>query len=107
MGQHHGNSEDPVGGMRVNRELVSVHPLILAAMSDDQSDVLWEAFVIAMLAVGPTVERRSRYSDMYYSRRFTVSVESWLFRDPGRPTDVTVSDEGVAAVAAGAGLAGV
>jgi Family of unknown function (DUF5519) len=32
-------------------------------MSGDQGDVLWEAFVVAMLATGPVVERRSRYGD--------------------------------------------
>lgn len=32
-------------------------------MSGDQGDVLWEAFVVAMLATGPAVERRSRYGD--------------------------------------------
>jgi hypothetical protein len=37
--------------------------LILAAMSDDHGDVLWEAFVTAMLAAGPVAERRSRYGD--------------------------------------------
>jgi hypothetical protein len=32
-------------------------------MSSDPGDVLWEAFVVAMLAMGPAVERRSRYGD--------------------------------------------
>lgn len=32
-------------------------------MSDDDGDVLWEAFVISMLAVGAAWERRSRYGD--------------------------------------------
>ena len=32
-------------------------------MSGDQGDVLWEAFVVAMLATGLAVERRSRYGD--------------------------------------------
>jgi len=32
-------------------------------MSGDQGDALWEAFVVAMLATGPAVERRSRYGD--------------------------------------------
>lgn len=32
-------------------------------MSDDRGDVLWEAFVIALLVVGPVAERRSRYGD--------------------------------------------
>jgi antitoxin YefM len=34
-----------------------------AAVSDDRSDVVWEAFVLAMLAAGPVAERRSRYGD--------------------------------------------
>lgn len=49
--------------MRVNRELAFGRPLILALMSVGQGDVLWEAFVVAMLAMGPAVERRSRYGD--------------------------------------------
>jgi hypothetical protein len=49
--------------MRVNHELVSWRSLILALMSGDQGDMLWEAFVVAMLATGPAVERRSRYGD--------------------------------------------
>ena len=32
-------------------------------MSDDHGDVIWEAFVLAMLAAGPVSERRSRYGD--------------------------------------------
>jgi hypothetical protein len=32
-------------------------------MSGDQDDGLWEAFVVAMLALGPAAERRSRYGD--------------------------------------------
>ena len=32
-------------------------------MSDDRGEVLWEAFVVAMLAAGPATERRSRYAD--------------------------------------------
>jgi hypothetical protein len=32
-------------------------------MNDDHGDLLWEAFVSAMLAVGPVAERRSRYGD--------------------------------------------
>jgi Family of unknown function (DUF5519) len=38
-------------------------PLILVLMSGDQGGVLWEAFVVAMLAMGPVVERCSRYGD--------------------------------------------
>jgi hypothetical protein len=41
----------------------STAPPILAAMSDDHGDAIWEAFVIAMLAAGPVAERRSRYGD--------------------------------------------
>ena len=43
--------------------LVAGRPLILGLMSSDLGDVLWEAFVVAMLAIGPAVERRSRYGD--------------------------------------------
>ena len=32
-------------------------------MSRNQDDLRWEAFVSAMLAAGPAVERRSRYGD--------------------------------------------
>jgi Family of unknown function (DUF5519) len=32
-------------------------------MTGDQGDMLREAFVVAMLATGPAVERRSRYGD--------------------------------------------
>jgi hypothetical protein len=49
--------------MRVNRVLVAGRSLILGLMNSDQGDVLWEAFVVAMLAIGPAVERRSRYGD--------------------------------------------
>jgi hypothetical protein len=42
---------------------VAERSLILGLMSSDQGDVLWEAFVVAMLAIGPAVERRSRYGD--------------------------------------------
>jgi hypothetical protein len=42
-------------------------------MSDDRGDVLWEAFVIAMLAAGPVVGRRSRYGDK--PALFTASRE--------------------------------
>jgi Family of unknown function (DUF5519) len=42
-------------------------------MSDDHGDALWEAFVIAMLAVGPVAERRSRYGDK--PALFTASRE--------------------------------
>jgi hypothetical protein len=37
--------------------------LIIADVSHDQDDLRWEAFVTAMLAAGPAVERRSRYGD--------------------------------------------
>jgi hypothetical protein len=42
-------------------------------MSGDRGDVLWEAFVVAMLATGPAVERRSRYGDK--PALFTASRE--------------------------------
>jgi Family of unknown function (DUF5519) len=32
-------------------------------MSRDEEDLRWEAFVTAMLAAGPALERRSRYGD--------------------------------------------
>jgi hypothetical protein len=47
--------------------------LIRAEMSDDDGDVLWEAFVTAMLAAGPVAERRSRYGDK--PALFTASRE--------------------------------
>jgi Family of unknown function (DUF5519) len=55
--------------------------LILAAMSDDHADALWEAFVIAMLAVGPVAERRSRYGDK--PALFTASREIAHMEAPG------------------------
>jgi hypothetical protein len=61
-----------------SREDVS---LILAAMSDDHADALWEAFVIAMLAVGPVAERRSRYGDK--PALFTASREIAHMEAPG------------------------
>jgi Family of unknown function (DUF5519) len=51
------------------------------AMSDDLGDVLWEAFVIAMLATGPAVERRSRYGDK--PALFTASREIAHLEAPG------------------------
>lgn len=50
-------------------------------MSDDHGDVLWEAFVIAMLAAGPVVERRSRYGDK--PALFTASREIAHLEAPG------------------------
>jgi Family of unknown function (DUF5519) len=41
----------------------SALPLTIADMSGDQDDLRWEAFVTAMLAAGPVVERRSRFGD--------------------------------------------
>jgi hypothetical protein len=32
-------------------------------MTGDHGDMLWEAFVVAMLEAGPAVESRSRYGD--------------------------------------------
>jgi Family of unknown function (DUF5519) len=55
--------------------------LILAVMSGDQGDVLWEAFVVAMLAAGPVVERRSRYGDK--PALFTASREIAHLEAPG------------------------
>lgn len=50
-------------------------------MSDDRGDALWEAFVIAMLAAGPVVERRSRYGDK--PALFTASREIAHLEAPG------------------------
>jgi hypothetical protein len=54
---------------------------ILAVMSGDQGDMLWEAFVVAMLAAGPAVERRSRYGDK--PALFTASREIAHLEAPG------------------------
>ncbi len=67
--------------MRGNRELVSGRPLLLAVMSGDRGDVLWEAFVAAMLAAGPAVERRSRYGDK--PALFTAGREIAHLEAPG------------------------
>ena len=50
-------------------------------MSGDQGDVLWEAFVVVMLAAGPVAERRSRYGDK--SALFTASREIAHLEAPG------------------------
>jgi len=50
-------------------------------MNDDRGDVLWEAFVIAMLAAGPVAERRSRYGDK--PAVFTASREIAHMEAPG------------------------
>jgi Luciferase len=50
-------------------------------MSDDHGDALWEAFVIAMLAVGPVAERRSRYGDK--PALFTATREIAHMEAPG------------------------
>jgi hypothetical protein len=50
-------------------------------MSGDQAEVLWEAFVAAMLAAGPAVERRSRYADK--PALFTASREVAHLEAPG------------------------
>ena len=55
--------------------------LILAAMSGDQGEMLWEAFVVAMLAAGPVAERRSRYGDK--PALFTASREIAHMETPG------------------------
>lgn len=49
-------------------------------MSDGQGDMLWEAFVVAMLAAGPALERRSRYGD---AALFTASREIAHLEAPG------------------------
>jgi hypothetical protein len=52
---------------------------MIAAMSHDQDDVLWEAFVTAMLAAGPAGERRSRYSRkpaLFTARREIAHLEA-------------------------------
>jgi Family of unknown function (DUF5519) len=50
-------------------------------MSDDRGDAFWEAFVIAMLAAGPVVERRSCYGDK--PALFTASREIAHLEAPG------------------------
>ena len=50
-------------------------------MSDGQGDMLWEAFVVAMLAAGPALERRSRYGDK--PALFTASREIAHLEAPG------------------------
>jgi luciferase-like monooxygenase len=50
-------------------------------MSDDHGDVVWEAFVIAMLAAGPVAERRSRYGDK--PAQFSASREIAHLEVPG------------------------
>ena len=67
--------------MRVSRELVKGRSLILAVMGGDQGDVLWEAFVVAMLAAGPALERRSRYGDK--PALFTADLEIAHLEAPG------------------------
>jgi len=63
------------------RQLVIVRQLILALMSSGQDDVLWEAFVVAMLAIGPAAERRSRYGEKPALR--TASREIAHLEAPG------------------------
>lgn len=44
-----------------------------------EGDARWEAFVVAMLAAGPVVERRSRYGDkpaLFTSRREIAHLEA-------------------------------
>jgi Luciferase len=50
-------------------------------MSGDQGDALWDVFVVAMLATGPAVERRSRYGDK--PALFTASREFAHLEAPG------------------------
>ncbi len=44
-------------------------------MTGDHGDMLWEAFVVAMLEAGPAVESRSRYGDKPAS-----GYEYWFHR---------------------------
>jgi Family of unknown function (DUF5519) len=50
-------------------------------MSEDHGDAVWEAFVLAMLAVGPVTERRSRYGDK--PALFSASREIAHLEAPG------------------------
>lgn len=50
-------------------------------MGDNRGDVLWEAFVTAVLAAGSVVERRSRYGDK--PALFTASREIAHMEAPG------------------------
>jgi hypothetical protein len=50
-------------------------------MNDDHGGAVWEAFVIAMLAAGPVVERRSRYGDK--PALFSASREIAHLETPG------------------------
>jgi Family of unknown function (DUF5519) len=50
-------------------------------MSNEQGDELWEAFVAAMLSVGPAGERRSRFGDK--PALFTASREIAHLEAPG------------------------
>jgi hypothetical protein len=50
-------------------------------MSDGRGDMLWEAFVVAMLTAGPAVERRSRYGDK--PALFTAGREIAHLEAPG------------------------
>lgn len=61
--------------------MVSDHSLILAVMCGDQDSVLWEAFVLAMLAASPAVKRRSRYGEK--PALFTASREIAHLEAPG------------------------
>jgi hypothetical protein len=48
-------------------------------MSDDHGDMVWQAFVVAMLAAGPVVERRSHYGDkpaLYSASREVAHLEA-------------------------------
>jgi hypothetical protein len=48
-------------------------------MSDVHGDVVWQAFVVAMLAAGPVAERRSRYGDkpaLYSASREIAHLEA-------------------------------
>ena len=81
--------------MRVSRQLVSGRALILAVMSGDRTEALWDAFVVAMLATGPAAERRSRYGNK--PALFTASREIAHLEASG-VTDLRITRAGWLAV---------
>jgi len=66
----------------------------------DADDVLWEAFVGAMLAAGPAVERRSRYGNK--PALFTANREIAHLEAPG-VIDLRITRAGWSRVRAGFG----
>jgi Family of unknown function (DUF5519) len=56
-------------------------PFYDRGVGHDPNDMLWEAFVAAMLDAGPAVERRSRYGDK--PALFTASREIAHLEAPG------------------------